>query len=304
MTVDRVAARTLYRENAWVRVWDAVGECDELRNLLLLLPALVFLVLLFVIPMATILKLSLFDPSPTAKHYVEVASGTVYLHVLLITFKTATVVTLLCLLLGYPLAYLMAAMPARVANVLVLLVLVPFWISVLVRTYAWMVVLGRQGLVNSLLLGLGLIDEPVRLMHNFFGVVVGMTHVLLPFMVLPLFSVMKNIDRDLIKAAENLGANRWQAFRCVFLPLSLPGVAGSCALVFVFALGFFITPALLGGPRDILMSMLIERQVNELTNWGFGSALAVTLLALTGLVLLVFRRFFGVRTWGGAVEMK
>src|SRR5204863_481332 len=134
------------------------------------------------------------------------------------------------------------------------LVIVPFWISVLVRTYAWMVMLGRGGLVNTLLLRLGVVEEPLRLMHNFVGVLVGMTHVLLPFAVLPMYSVMKNIDRDLLRAAENLGANRWQSFRRVFFPLSLLGVVSAAALVFVSALGFFITPALLVGPvvREVL----------------------------------------------------
>ncbi len=304
MAVAREAPRTFYQENRWVRAWEAVAEHDDLRNALLLLPAVLCLVLLFLLPIAGVLKLSLFDPGPTLRHYAQLVSVSAYLKVLGITFKTAALVTLLSLLLGYPVAYLMATVRPGVTNLLVILVLVPFWISVLVRTYAWMVILGRQGLLNTLLLGLGLIEAPLRLMHNFVGLVVGMTHVLLPFMILPMFSVMKNIDRDLLKAAENLGANRWHAFRRVFLPLSLPGVAGGCALVFVLGLGFFITPALLGGPRDLMISMLIERQVNDLTNWGFGSALAVMLLAVTGLALFLFKRFLGVGAWRTSVEMK
>lgn len=304
MAVAPPSVREFYRENLWVRVWESLAERDGLRNLLLLLPTLLFLIVLFLVPIGAMLKLSLFDPGLTPKHYVELASVTVYLKVLLITFETAALVTVLCLLLGYPVAYLMASVPQRFASVLILLVIVPFWISVLVRTYAWMVMLGRHGLLNTLLLALGLVDAPIGLMHNFFAVLVGMTHVLLPFMILPMYSVMKNIDRDLLKAAENLGADRWRAFRRVFLPLSLPGVAGGCALVGVSALGFFITPALLGGPRDVMISMLIERHVNDLTNWGFGSALAVVLLLVTGLALLAFRRFFGVEVWRSSMEMK
>ena len=299
--ISRVAGSTV-DARPWVRGWEAVGERDGLRRLLLVLPTLVVLLVLFVAPLTAILRLSLLDPAPTLRHYLEVVTNPTYLHVLGITFETAALVTLLCLALGYPLAYVMATVPGRLAGVLIILVIVPFWISVLVRTYAWMVMLGRGGLVNTLLLRLGVVEEPLRLMHNFVGVLVGMTHVLLPFAVLPMYSVMKNIDRDLLRAAENLGANRWQSFRRVFFPLSLLGVVSAAALVFVSALGFFITPALLGGPRDVLLSMLIERQVNDLTNWGFGSALAVVLLGLTLLVLIVFRRFLGTAAWGSVVE--
>ena len=299
--ISRVAGSTV-DARPWVRGWEAVGERDGLRRLLLVLPTLVVLLVLFVAPLTAILRLSLLDPAPTLRHYLEVVTNPTYLHVLGITFETAALVTLLCLALGYPLAYVMATVPGRLAGVLIILVIVPFWISVLVRTYAWMVMLGRGGLLNTLLLRLGVVEEPLRLMHSFVGVLVGMTHVLLPFAVLPMYSVMKNIDRDLLRAAENLGANRWQSFRRVFFPLSLLGVVSAAALVFVSALGFFITPALLGGPRDVLLSMLIERQVNDLTNWGFGSALAVVLLGLTLLVLIVFRRFLGTAAWGSVVE--
>ena len=299
--ISRVAGSTV-DARPWVRGWEAVGERDGLRRLLLVLPTLVVLLVLFVAPLTAILRLSLLDPAPTLRHYLEVVTNPTYLHVLGITFETAALVTLLCLALGYPLAYVMATVPGRLAGVLIILVIVPFWISVLVRTYAWMVMLGRGGLVNTLLLRLGVVEEPLRLMHSFVGVLVGMTHVLLPFAVLPMYSVMKNIDRDLLRAAENLGANRWQSFRRVFFPLSLLGVVSAAALVFVSALGFFITPALLGGPRDVLLSMLIERQVNDLTNWGLGSALAVVLLGLTLLVLIVFRRFLGTAAWGSVVE--
>jgi putative spermidine/putrescine transport system permease protein len=299
--ISRVAG-SIVDARPWVRAWEAVGERDGLRRLLLVLPTLVVLLVLFVAPLTAILRLSLLDPAPTLRHYLEVVTNPTYLHVLGITFETAALVTLLCLALGYPLAYVMATVPGRLAGVLIILVIVPFWISVLVRTYAWMVMLGRGGLMNTLLLWLGVVEEPLRLMHSFVGVLVGMTHVLLPFAVLPMYSVMKNIDRDLLRAAENLGANRWQSFRRVFFPLSLLGVVSAAALVFVSALGFFITPALLGGPRDVLLSMLIERQVNDLTNWGLGSALAVVLLGLTLLVLIVFRRFLGTAAWGSVVE--
>jgi putative spermidine/putrescine transport system permease protein len=162
-----------------------------------------------------------------------------------------------------------------------IVVVLPFFTSVIVRTYAWMVLLGRTGLVNQSLTALGLAPGPLPLLYNQAGVLVGMTYVLLPYMVLTLYSVMRGIDGALIRAAYGLGASRLQVFRRIFLPLSLPGVAGGTLLVFILSLGFFITPALMGGPADMMIAMLIEREVEITLNWAFASALAVILLALT-----------------------
>jgi ABC-type spermidine/putrescine transport system permease subunit I len=269
-------------------------------ELLLLLPALAWLGMLFVYPIGRLFYLSLFSPGFTLQHYARLAGASVYLKILTNTFEIGLIVTLLALLLGYPVAFLMAAARPRMAGIMLACVMLPLWTSLLVRTYAWMVLLGRRGVLNEALAGLGLVDTPLPLLYNRMGVTIGMVHVLLPFMILPIYSVMKGIDVELLKAAQNLGADRVQSFLRVYLPLSLPGVAAGCLLVFVTALGFFITPALLGGRGDMMVSMLIENQVRELLDWEFASALAVTLLAVTAATLALFQRFLGLdRLWGG-----
>ena len=251
------------------------------RYLLLLLPALLTLGAFFVYPLLGILLRSVYKTGYTLESYRQVVATSVYLLVIGLTFRMAAVVTLIALLLGYPLAYVLATVRPRLARVLVVIVVLPFLTSIIVRTYAWMVLLGRNGVVNQYLQALGLTDAPLRLLYNQAGVVVGMTYVLLPFMVLTLASVMRGIDPALVRAAHSLGASRWQAFRRVFLPLSAPGIAGGTLLVFILSLGFFITPALLGGPSDVMIAMLIEREVEFTLNWSFASTLAVILLILT-----------------------
>jgi putative spermidine/putrescine transport system permease protein len=207
-------------------------------------------------------------------------------------------VTLVTLVLGYPLAFLLATAGRRAGGLMLVAIILPLWTSVLVRTYAWMVLLGRRGLVNEGLQTLGLTDAPLPLLYNRLGVTIGMVHVLLPFMVLPIYSVMKGIDVELLKAAQNLGANRRQAFLRVYLPLSLSGLATGCLVVFVTALGFFVTPALLGGRGDMMIAMLIDVQVSQLLDWGLGSALAVVLFAVTVAILLAVQRLSGAeRMW-------
>jgi ABC-type spermidine/putrescine transport system permease subunit I len=179
-------------------------------------------------------------------------------------------------------------------------VLIPFWTSILVRTYAWMVLLQRRGALNTLLVQFGLIQEPLELMYNRFGVLVGMVHILLPYMILPLYSVMQGIDMDLIKAAENLGANPLQSFARVFFPLSLPGVGAGLSLVFILAVGFFITPALMGGARETMIAQLIQRLISILLDWELGSALAFVLLAVVLIFFMLFNRLLGLdRLLGG-----
>jgi putative spermidine/putrescine transport system permease protein len=264
---------------------------------LLLLPALAWLAVLFVYPIGRLVYLSAFTPAFTLAHYARLVSAGVYARILVNSFEISLTVTLLALVLGYPLAFLLATAPRRVAGLMLAGVVLPLWTSVLVRTYAWMVLLGRRGLVNEALQGSGLLDGPLPLLYNRLGVTIGMVHVLLPFMVLPIYSVMKGVDVDLLRAAQNLGANRRQSFLRVYLPLSFPGLAAGCLLVFVTALGFFVTPALLGGRGDMMIAMLIESQVRELLDWGFASALAVTLLAVTAGILLVVQRLLGERMW-------
>ena len=268
---------------------------------LLILPSVVFLLVAFLYPISLILAKSFLDPSLTFTHYLQFFKNPIYFKVFLITFKISFTVTLLCLVLGYPIAYLLSRASDRIRNYLMILVLIPFWTSLLVRNYAWMVFLGREGVLNKILLGLGVIDSPLKLLHTTFAVNVGMVHMMLPFMILALFSVMKGIDLGLLKAAASLGAGSFQTFTRVYFPLTLPGVAAGSLLVFIFSLGFFITPALLGGRGDMMISMLIEAQVSELLNWGFGSVLAVILLILTLILFYFYNRFLGLdRIWGEA----
>ena len=256
---------------------------DALRHVLLLLPALLVLLALFVYPLLGLAHRSVYRPRVgyTLDYYVQVWRVPVYLQVIWRTFRVSALVTIICLALGYPLAYLLAALRPRAARLAMIVVVLPFFTSIIVRTYAWMVLLGRNGIVNQSLTWLGLVAAPVPLLYNQGGVLIGMTYVLLPYMILTVYAVMRGIDPGFVRAAHSLGASRWQAFRRVFLPLSLPGIAGGTLLVFILSLGFFITPALMGGPPDVMIAMLIEREVEFTLNWAFASALAVILLALT-----------------------
>jgi len=260
-------------------------------NRLLLLPALAWLGIVFVYPLGRLLWASLFTPTLSLASYARLLGSSIYLTVFVNTFEISATVTMLALALGYPLAFVLATAGPRVSRLMLAAIIVPLWTSVLVRTYAWMVLLGRRGLVNEGLQSLGLLDAPLPLLYNRLGVTIGMVHVLLPFMVLPIYSVMKGIDVDLLKAAQNLGANRRQAFLRVYVPLSLSGLATGSLLVFVSALGFFVTPALLGGRRDMMIAMLIDNQISQLLDWGLGSALAVVLFAITAGLLLAVQRF-------------
>jgi len=277
------------------------GSADAWEVRLLLLPAVAWLAILFVYPIGRLFYLSLFSPAFTLQHYARLLAGPAYLRILGTTFEISLLVTGVTLALGYPLAFLLATARRRVAAPMLAAIMLPLLTSVLVRTYAWMVLLGRRGVVNEALAALGLLDAPLALLYNRTGVTIGMAHVLLPFMILPLYSVMKGIDAELVRAAQNLGASPRQAFLRVYVPLSLPGVAAGVVLVFVAAIGFFVTPALLGGPPDTMIAMLIESQVRELLNWELAAALAATLLAVTAVLLLGFQRFMGLdRVFGGA----
>jgi ABC-type spermidine/putrescine transport system permease subunit I len=268
-----------------------------LGPLLPLLPLVAFLLVFFVYPVGRVLSLALEAPGV----FGELASTPLYRETLARTFRVSLTVTLACLLLGYPVAYVLARGPRRVAAAVLVLVVVPFWISVLGRSFTWLVLLQRNGVVNDLLVALGLTRQPLPLVYNELGVHLGMVHILLPFMVLTLYGVLRGIDPSVLRAASILGATPWQAFWRVFVPLSLPGVAAGTVLLFVTGLGFFITPALLGGGRVTLVAMLIEAHVTQALNWELASALALVLLGATVLVLLPaarvlrFERAFGSR---------
>ena len=210
--------------------------------------------------------------------------------ILLRTFHISLVATLICLLLGYPLAWWLASLPTRAANVLMILVLVPFWTSILVRVAAWIVLLQSEGLVNRGLMGVGLIDHPLALLFNRTGVIIAMVHILLPFMVLPLYSVMKSVPPTYLRAAVSLGSSPLAAFFRVYVPQTYPGIGAGALLVFILAIGYYVTPARLGGADDQMLSYYIARYTNVEVNWGMACALGALLLAATLLLYGVYRR--------------
>jgi len=263
--------------------------------LLLLLPGVLYLLVFFVYPMAGMLWRSVSSPSGvTLRFYGRLLGEPVYFKVFMTSFEIAFEVTLLTLVLAYPLAYFLARLQPRVTNVLLVMVVLPFFTSTLVRTYAWMVLLGTEGLVNQALVGLRVPGAPVRLLYNRTGVLIGMSYILLPYMILTLYSVMRGIDRGLLQAAASVGAGPLRAFWRVFLPLSLPGVAAGSLLTFILGLGFFITPALMGGARDTMIAVIIEQQVEQLLDWHFASTLSTVLLAVTAVAFVVYDRVVGM----------
>jgi putative spermidine/putrescine transport system permease protein len=252
---------------------------------------------LFVAPIGFVLVRSVTDPTLSLAHYRRILTVPLYTGVMLNTFKTSLIVTVACLALGYPLAYVMARRNDWLATTLLVIVGMSFWTGFLVRTYAWLVILGNRGPVVALYQTLGL-GKP-QLLFTSFSSTLGMTHILLPYMVLALYGVMRKIDVTHLRAASSLGAPPFAAFRTVFLPLSLPGVVNGSVLVFTICLGFYVTPIILGTPRDMMISQLINQQVEELLAFGFASAVAVVLLAISGSLLAVYNRFAGLdRLWG------
>ncbi|BFG79293.1 ABC transporter permease [Paraburkholderia terrae] len=221
-------------------------------------------------------------------------NSSVYRQAFLRTISISATVTVLCLLLGYPVAWMLANLPAKSSNRLMLLVIVPFWTSLLVRTTAWYVLLQPGGVINSLLMGLGLATHPVPLIFNRAGVLIGMTHVLLPYMILAIYSVMKSVSPVYVRAAQSLGAHPFTAFVRVYVPQTLPGVGAGCFLVFVLALGYYITPALLGGAGDEMISQLIAMQTNTQLNWGLAGALSAYLVIFTAVFYFLFNRIVGI----------
>ncbi len=221
------------------------------------------------------------------------ADQAVFGTVLVRTLWIATVVTLICLALGYPVAYLLARLPERQANPLLILFLVPFWTSLLVRTAAWVVLLQREGVINAFLTGAGLASEPLPMIYNRFAVYVAMVHILLPFMILPLYSVMRGIPPAHLRAASSLGAPPFTVFRRVFLPQSAAGVAAGSLLVFIQAIGYYVTPALVGGANDQMISYFIAFYAGRTINWGMAAALSILLVGATVALFMVYRRLAG-----------
>ena len=218
----------------------------------------------------------------------------IYVDVLIRTVEISFVVTLLCFLLGLPISYLLATLPTAKSNLLLILLLLPFWTSLLVRTTAWLVLLQSQGLVNDLGIWIGLWNEPLELVRNRLGVYIAMVHILLPFMALPMFAVMKGINPWHMRAAMSLGATPFAAFMKVYMPQCLPGIGAGCLLVFILSLGYYITPALVGGPGDQMISYFIVVNTNQTLNWGLAAALSVILLGMTLVMFLLYNRLVGI----------
>jgi putative spermidine/putrescine transport system permease protein len=273
----------------------------ERRGLWLLLPVVALLLVFFLYPVGQLLLLSFRTPEGewTLGQYLKIAADPVFLQVMVITFKIAAYTTLFCVIGGYPIAYLLATIPAAQRGRWMLWVLMPFWTSFLVRMFAWMILLGHNGPINRLLVTAGLVSQPLRLVYNLTGVLIGMVHGLMPLAVVMMFSVMQGIDTTLLRAGNTLGARGGQTFWRIYFPLSMPGVAAAATMVFITSIGFFITSALLGGAHETMISQVILSQVQELLNWSFAGALSVILLLATFALLAVFNGLVGVQGLAG-----
>lgn len=267
---------------------------------LLVLPGFVLLAGLFVLPVGLLLTTSFGDPGGPFIHYERILTEPGYLRVVVRTLTLSAATALLCLVLGYPLAYQLNRAKGVVRALILLAILIPFWTNLLVRSYGWIVLLNPQGVINVLLRRLGLIDEALPLVYNTTGVLIGMTQIMLPYMVLPLAAVMSRIDPAVMDAARSLGAAPRAAFLRVYVPLTLTGALGGFLLVFMISLGFFVVPAMLGGQRDILLAQLIEFNVNQTLNWPFAGALSAVLLVSTLALYALGDRFLGLRRLWGA----
>lgn len=268
----------------------ARGQLSTGLSLLLLAPLVLLLGWAFFLPIGRLILTSFTEPSFGFARYARIWNEALYIQVFLRTLWIAGACTFFALLIGYPVAVLMARRGGWLAKLATICVLVPLWTSVLIRSYAWIILLERNGLINGWLLSLGLVGQPLRMLYTDGAVLLAMTHVLLPFMVLPVATALKSIPEDLPRAALNLGASGWHVFWNVTLPLSLPGVFAGCLIVFVMSLGFYVTPALLGGPRTLMIATLIGQQALELLDWPFAGALSFVLLVLSLGVTIAFRR--------------
>lgn len=268
----------------------------------LVLPAVALLAVFFVFPMGRLFLLGVQDQATgafTSEHYVRVIDTPVYWRILVITFRIALLTAVFSVLLGYPLALWLSRMTSRRQATIALLVLLPFWTSYLVKTFAWMILLGNRGVINTLFMDAGLIDRPFRLMYNELGVIIGMVHAMMPLAVLTMLPVMNSIDQRLTLAAGTMGASRSQRFWLIYFPLSMPGAAAAGLLTFITSLGFFIVPAFLGGRQQTMLAQAIITQVQELVNWSFAAVLA-SLLVVTALASIwIYNRLFGLSAISG-----
>lgn len=270
----------------------------------LLLPAVLFLLIFFCVPLGLMLSLSVYEPTTGefgVHYYSQIISSPLVKNVLLNTFKIASWTTVLTILFSYPVAYYIARRPrSTTTTLLVVIVLIPFWTSVLIRSFAWMVLLGRNGFINSILREAGIIDAPLEILYTFFSVIVSSVHALMPIAVMTMLSAMQNIDLRLESAASTLGAAPGNVFWRIYFPLSYPGVAGASLVTFVVALGMFVQSSLLGSRHETMIAQLIIQQIDELFNWGMASALAVTLLVTALIVIVLFDLLLGISSVTGS----
>ena len=264
-----------------------------------IMPGLAFVALFFVIPVVALLLRSVMEPTPGLGNYAELLGSTTYLRIFFNTFAVSALVTLISLAIGFPVAWTLAIMPRRAASVIFAILILSMWTNLLARTYAWMVLLQRTGVINKMLMKLGIIDAPLPLVNNLTGVTIGMTYIMLPFIILPLYGMIRKIDPAILQAAALCGATRWQSLTRVLLPLATPGMAAGALMVFVMSLGYFVTPALLGGTANMMLAELIAQFVQSLVNWGMGGAAALVLLVVTLVLYAVQLRFVGQQNLGG-----
>jgi putative spermidine/putrescine transport system permease protein len=279
------------------------GEGSRLRvnpYLVLILPLLALLAFLYVWPMAQVFWISISDPEIGLQNYAKLIENRGIHKMLLTTFKICIVTTALALFFGYIVSYAMVHVSDRHRTWMLLFILVPFWVSVLARAFSWLMLLHDNGLVNDMLRLWGITDEPVHLVRNQVGVFIGMVHYMIPYAVLPLYASMRAIDQRCVTAARGLGAGPFEAFWRVFLPLSMPGLIGAGVLVFILTLGFFVTPAILGGGKTMMIAEYVSVQILQTIRWGIGAMLAVTMLMIVLALLAVMGRIVDLRTLFGA----
>ncbi len=273
---------------------------DRRSAWLLIAPALLLVGVVYFLPLARVLAISVMEPEPGLGNYALLFTSAPIQRVLLTTLRICVFTTSITLVLAYVVAYVLTHARPTAQRLMMLGVLLPLWMSVLVRAFAWVTLLRRQGLVNNALIGMGAIDEPLALMWNEIGVTIGMVHYMLPLGILPLWAAMRDIDGRVLAASRGLGASATQTFVRVFLPLSLPGVIGAGLLVFIFSLGFFITPAILGGGKTIMVAEYINVQIHESLRWGVGTMIASTLVATIFALMFALSRLVDLRTLFGA----
>ncbi|MDR9774724.1 ABC transporter permease [Rhizobium hidalgonense] len=292
MTVDNLALAPT-APASWLFSHSARRYSHAL-TLLLIAPLTLLLIAGFVYPIGRLISLSVMAPEFTLENYRRIVGEPLYLDVLLRTLQTGAIVTVASLLLGYPVAFLMARARGKTAMIVAAAVFVPLWTSVLVRSYAWIVLLQRNGIVNDVFIETGIITSPLKLLYTEGAVMLAMTHVLMPFMILPICNALRTIPAEYGQAARNLGATPLDAFLRVTLPLSLPGIFAGCVMCFILAIGFYITPALVGGPGTLMMATLIGQQTIVLLDWPFAAALATVLLTTTLVFVLAFRKALSI----------